>query len=73
MSFVSAALILLLFRPAAVLAQENASAETGRLEQRAEEGMEGRVEEVLVKLGDELTLDCVASQRYRKKINFNND
>jgi hypothetical protein len=35
-----------------------------RMEQRTEESREESVEDVLVKLGEEVTLDCEASQRY---------
>jgi hypothetical protein len=35
-----------------------------RMEQRTDESREERVEDVLVKLGAEVTMDCEASQRY---------
>jgi hypothetical protein len=34
------------------------------MEKRNDESREERVEDVLVKLGEEVTLDCEASQRY---------
>jgi hypothetical protein len=75
--------VLLLLSLETLQAQESSTLQTERMkqrmEQRMEQGVEGmeqrtdesreeRVEDVLVKLGEEVTLDCEASQRYAETI-----